>query len=104
MASICYKRGRDQNTLEPEHAQELLAAYELFSDIDGLARVVNLDEIADKGYSLNIPLYVAPGPHRREGDASRCTRGPGGCAEEGRETRVKLEAELARWGLPGYHA
>ena len=28
-----FKRGRNQNTLEPEHAEQLLDAYELFTDI-----------------------------------------------------------------------
>jgi type I restriction system adenine methylase HsdM len=60
-----YKRGRNQNTLRPEHAQQLLNAYELFSDIDGLARVVDLDEIASNDYNLNIPFYIAPAPVRR---------------------------------------
>ena len=55
-----FKRGRNQNTLEPEHAKKILNAYDQFADIDGLARVVDLDEIAANDYSLNIPLYVGP--------------------------------------------
>ena len=44
----------------PSTPQQLLDAYEAFGDIDGLARVVDLDEIAGNDYNLNIPLYVAP--------------------------------------------
>ena len=55
-----FKRGRNQNTLEPEHAAALLDAYEAVQRHAGLARVVDLDEIAGNDCNLNIPLYVAP--------------------------------------------
>ena len=54
-----FKKGRNQNTLEPAHAQQLLDAYETFGDIADLSRVVDLDEIAGNDYNLNILLYGA---------------------------------------------
>jgi type I restriction system adenine methylase HsdM len=41
-----FKRGRNQNTLEPEHAMQLLGAYVSYSDTAGLAHVASLDAIA----------------------------------------------------------
>ena len=94
-----YKRGRNQNTLEPEHAQQLLDAYELFSDIDGLARVVDLDEIAGNGYTLNIPLYVAPADTGEKVTLADALADLETAQAKVAETRGALESELAKWGL-----
>ena len=59
-ASDLYKRGRNQNTLEPEHAEQILSWYEEYRDVDGAARVVSLEEMAENDWNLNIPRYVEP--------------------------------------------
>ena len=55
-----FRKGRNQNTLEPEQAAEMLKLYEDFANVEGIARVVTLDEVSDQGGSLNISGYVAP--------------------------------------------
>jgi type I restriction enzyme M protein len=57
--SDLFRKGRNQNTLETEHAAELLAAYGGFADLDGRARVVHLDEIIGQGGNLNLAGYIA---------------------------------------------
>ncbi len=94
-----YKRGRNQNTLEPEHSQQLLDAYELFSHIDGLARVVDLNEIASNDYNLNIPLYVAPGDSGEKVTLADALADLQSAQARARETRVALEVEFAKRGL-----
>jgi type I restriction enzyme M protein len=94
-----YKRGRSQNTLEPEYAQQLLDAYELFSYIDGLARTVDLDEIAGNDYNLNIPLYVAPADTGEKVTLADALSDLEAAQAKATETRVALETELAKWGL-----
>ena len=59
-ASACSSRAATRTPWSPSTPQQLLDAYETFADIDGLARVVDLDEIAGNDYNLNISLYVAP--------------------------------------------
>jgi type I restriction enzyme M protein len=59
-ASALYRRGRNQNTLEPEHAEQILAWYRAYADVGGAARLVTLDEIAANDWNLNIPRYVEP--------------------------------------------
>ena len=54
------KPGRNQNTLEPEHALELLNAYKSFADRSGIAHVATHDDISSNGYDLTVSLYVAP--------------------------------------------
>ena len=96
-----FKRGRNQNTLEPEHAEQLLDAYEPF-ERHRRPRPRRRRSTRSRGndYNLNIPLYVAPadtGEKLTLAEAlaeleARARRRP-------RETRAALEAELAKWGL-----
>jgi len=59
-ASRLYRKGRNQNTLEPEHAARILDGYTAFADAPGLARLVGLEEIAAQEWNLNIARYVTP--------------------------------------------
>jgi type I restriction enzyme M protein len=59
-ASKLYRRGRNQNTLEPEHVQQILAWVHEYEDVAGAAHVATLGEIAEKDWNLNIPRYVEP--------------------------------------------
>ncbi|MDE0162417.1 MAG: class I SAM-dependent DNA methyltransferase [Acidimicrobiaceae bacterium] len=57
--SDLYRKGRNQNTLEPGHVAELLAAFNNFADEDGRSRVVALDEIREQSGNLNLAGYVS---------------------------------------------
>lgn len=59
-ASDLYQSGRNQNTLEPEHAQQVLAWVQAYEDVAGHAQVVTLAEIEANDWNLNIPRYVEP--------------------------------------------
>jgi type I restriction system adenine methylase HsdM len=93
------KRGRNQNSLEPEHLDTLLRTVQEFADSPGLAAVATLDDIKNNTFNLNIPLYVAPvddGEHLTLEQALTDLEAAHAAA---RETRAALEAELAKWGL-----
>ncbi len=94
-----FKHGRNQNTLEPEHAQELLAAYQSYDAIDGLARVAGLDEIARNDNNLNILLYVSPAETGEKLTLEQALADLEISHEATRKTRADLEAELAKWGV-----
>jgi len=94
-----YRRGRNQNTLEPEHAEQLLDAYELYDDIDGLARVVDLDEVVGNDHNLNIPLYVAPAETGDTVTLADALANLEAARARAAQSRAELEAELAKWGL-----
>jgi type I restriction enzyme M protein len=53
-----YTAGRAQNYLDPGHAQKIVAAYRAYEDIDGFARVVDVAELAENDFNLNIRRYV----------------------------------------------
>jgi len=94
-----FKRGRNQNTLEPEHAQRILGVYEAATDVEGLARLVPLTEIEGNDFSLNIPLYVAPADAGERLTLEQALANLEEAHTRARESRAALEAELAKWGL-----
>ena len=51
-------REQAQSFLRGSHQQKILDAYRSFTDTEQFAAVATLDEIAGKGFSLAIPLYV----------------------------------------------
>ncbi|MEN6341115.1 MAG: class I SAM-dependent DNA methyltransferase [Methanospirillum sp.] len=59
-ASKEFRAGRAQNELLPEHVDRIFGWYHDFADVDGVACVVPLGEIAANDYNLNIPRYVEP--------------------------------------------
>jgi type I restriction enzyme M protein len=59
-ASELFRKGRNQNTLEPEHRAQILKWYRAYQDVEGATAVVTLDVIAENDWNLNIPRYVEP--------------------------------------------
>lgn len=59
-ASRLFRKGRNQNTLEPEHIEQTLSWYQLGEDVPGAVRSVDLSEIEANDWNLSIPLYVEP--------------------------------------------
>ncbi|MCY4368753.1 MAG: N-6 DNA methylase, partial [bacterium] len=62
-----YGEGRAQNHLRPQDEEKITATYRNFADVDGFARVVTLDELADNDFNCNIRRYAdnapPPEPH-----------------------------------------
>ena len=52
-------RAQAQSFLRESHQTKILDAYRGFADVDRFAAVATLDDVAGKGFSLAIPLYVA---------------------------------------------
>jgi type I restriction enzyme M protein len=59
-ASKEFKTGRAQNELLPEHVDRIHGWYRAYANVEGIARVVSLDDIAANDFNLNIPRYVEP--------------------------------------------
>lgn len=49
-----------QSFLKPEHIEKIHEAYEKWDDIENFSKVATIEEIKEKDYSLNIPLYIRP--------------------------------------------
>jgi len=59
-ASREFKTGRAQNELLPEHVEKIYGWYRDYQHVEGIARVVTLEEIAGNDHNLNIPRYIEP--------------------------------------------
>lgn len=59
-ASKEFKTGRAQNELLPQHVERIHGWYRDYADLEGIAHVVTLEEIATNDHNLNIPRYVEP--------------------------------------------
>ena len=57
-----YRQGRAQNHLRPRDEQKITAAYRDFTDIEGFAKVVTIDELADNDFNCNIRRYADNSP------------------------------------------
>lgn len=59
-ASREFKTGRAQNELLPEQVARIHGWYDEYKYVEGVCRVVALDEIRENDFNLNIPRYVEP--------------------------------------------
>ncbi|MYH58379.1 MAG: type I restriction-modification system subunit M, partial [Boseongicola sp. SB0675_bin_26] len=59
-ASEHFEKGKRQNSLSDEHIEKIIDTYrERPQSIERYARRVEMDEIEDNGFNLNIPRYVS---------------------------------------------
>lgn len=54
---------KGQSLLTDKHIERIYQAYQKFQDIEGFARVVDIEEIRKNDYNLNIRLYVKNNPY-----------------------------------------
>ena len=57
-ASKEYKSGKAQNTLTSEHLEKIYETYAKRKDVEKFARKVDMDEVVENDYNLNITRYV----------------------------------------------
>ena len=98
-ASREFKSGRAQNELLPEHVDRVYGWYKAYKDVDGVARVITLDEIAANDHNLNIPRYVAPKDDRKVLTVEQATQQLRESALAAFEAEDRLIEVLKREGL-----
>ena len=54
----CFRPGKAQNHIDPEHIRRIVEAYRAFEDVDRFAHVADLGEIRGNDFNLNISRYV----------------------------------------------
>jgi type I restriction enzyme M protein len=74
---------RKLNQLGDKNIQKIVNAFNNFSEIEGFSRVVDMDEIKENEYNLNVTLYVFPEEEVEDIDVNK----------EWRELRI-LEKEI----------
>ena len=59
-ASRLFRKGRAQNYLDPEHAQQIVSWIHEYTDVDDRVKVVSMSDIKKEDWTLNISCYVLP--------------------------------------------
>jgi type I restriction enzyme M protein len=98
-ASREVKVGRAQNELLTEHVDRIHGWYQNFQDVESVARVVPLDEIASNDHNLNISLYVQPKDDRPVVTVDQAMKQLKESAEAAFAAEDKLIALLKKEGL-----
>src|ERR1039457_6350160 len=93
------RKGRNQNTLEPEHVATLLAGYVGFSDLKDRARVVPLEEITERGGNLNLAAYIAKADDESSGSLGDATTALRAMLDAAWDAEDRLNALLIARGI-----
>ncbi len=98
-ASTLFRRGRNQNTLELDHVDQIVSWYRAFQDVPGKVRIVSLSDLKDQAWNMNISLYVQTesgnsGPSVAEAMANVDTQ-----LREVENADDKVRKHLREWGL-----
>jgi len=59
------------NRLGEKHIEKIVSVYREFKTVEGFSRVVDLEEVKDNDYNLNVTLYVTPSPEAEEIDLEK---------------------------------
>jgi type I restriction-modification system DNA methylase subunit len=98
-AESLYKRGRNQNSLEAEHAKQIFRLYEGSVSESGLSYIASISEIEEKNYNLNIPLYVSQVRVTEELSFADSLQNLSLAHDKTKESRELISQDLKQWGL-----
>ncbi len=59
-AQNLYRKGRAQNFLDTNHKEQIIEWYTAFKDVKNRVKIVSLDEIQNKSWTLSVSRYVFP--------------------------------------------
>jgi type I restriction enzyme M protein len=100
-ASTAFKKGRNQNTLLPEHVDQIFGWYRGYKNVEGTAKVVTLEEIASNDWNLNIPRYVERVSEEQTVTVQEAVSNLKSALQEAYAAEDKLKVLLKREGLLG---
>ncbi|SFP14664.1 type I restriction system adenine methylase (hsdM) [Cohaesibacter marisflavi] len=66
-----FKKGKRQNKLEPKHIRDIIETYQFRKEEDRFSRRVDMVEIEEKGFNLNIARYVSLAEAEKEIDLAQ---------------------------------
>ncbi len=94
-----FRRGRNQNTFETEHVDELLKLYTDFGDVEGKARVVTLDEVRAQGGNLNLAGFITKPDTEKIPSVEEATAALKAALDDVWAAEAELERLLSERGL-----
>jgi len=98
-ASNDYKDGKNQNELEKKHIKKIVDAYDANEEVDKYMRIVDLTEIAENDYNLNISRYIDTSEPELEVDLQLVKTNIAKIEEKEKEIDAKLAGFLKELGI-----
>lgn len=98
-ASNEYKDGKNQNELLDEHLERIVTAYDGYVEVDKYMRVVEIAEIAENDYNLNISRYIDTSEPEPEVDLQLVKRNIAALEQQEKEIDQKLAGFLQELGI-----
>lgn len=98
-ASKEFKEGKNQNTLEEEHVAKVLRAYEKGEDVEQFMRIVDMSEIQENDYNLNIARYIDTSEEEEQIDISAVLQNIREIEQQEKEIDEKLSDYLVELGF-----
>ena len=98
-ASNDFKEGKNQNEIKDEHIAKITSAYDAAIDVDKYMRIVELKEIADNDYNLNISRYIDTSEAEAEVDLKAVHQRIAVLEEREAEIDKKLEGFFKELGI-----
>jgi len=89
---------RKLNRLGDEHINKIVEAYKEFKEVEGFSRIVDIEEIKENDYNLNVSLYVYPEEEMEEIDVAKEWEALEKIEKEFEEVKRKLECYLNELG------
>lgn len=98
-ASNDYKEGKNQNTLSHENISKVVSSYDALQEVEKYMRVVQLQEIKENDYNLNIARYIDTSNAEEIIDIEETLARIDSIEEKGQEIDSKLNGFLRELGF-----
>ncbi len=95
-----FEKGKRQNQLRPQDIEKIINTYEKRIDEDRYSRCVDMDEIEENGYNLNISRYISTAEPEEEIDLAEVHADLMQVEEEIKKATAAHNAFLRELGLP----
>ena len=86
---------RKLNILSRKNIEKIVNVYKTFGEVDGISRVVSLNEIKENDYNLNVTLYVFPEEKEEEINVKKEWEELRKIENELREVEIKIDNFLS---------
>ena len=90
-----------QNSLEQEHIDKVVQAYDGLADIDKFMRIVSLDEFKENDYNLNIARYIDTSEDEEQIDIPEVLKAIADVKAKEKEIDDRLSGYLKELGYAG---
>ncbi|WP_018923567.1 type I restriction-modification system subunit M [Salsuginibacillus kocurii] len=96
-----YQEGKNQNLLRNEDIKKIVGAYDAWEDQEKYSRVVDLEEIEENDYNLNIARYIDTTEEEEEIDVQAAVADLKKLEQERDEIEAKMYGYLKELGYDG---